>query len=295
MSVSDGTGNIPEAAVVIVNYFKAKRLLEGLHSLGRQSVAGQISVAVVDNSCDAEERELLSGSADRASFELIETKENVGYTRGCNIGAAALMPARYVVLCNPDIAWDDPDTLRKLIDIADANPSVGMLAPLQYSDDGAMVEISRTFPNLIGQISRRLGLRPTGEFHLTNPLLTQRGSSLIDIDWVQSSCVLIRRSLWEQIGGLDERYFLFMADVDLGRLAWQAGFRVSVTSAAKVRADGIRASSGGLRTLLTSRAQRSHVMDSIKFYLSNGPRKIRRDRLRLSPDKTSAKRTVDYC
>jgi N-acetylglucosaminyl-diphospho-decaprenol L-rhamnosyltransferase len=295
MSVSDGAGTIPEAAVVIVNYFKARRLLEGLQSLSRQSVAAQISVAVVDNSCDAEERDLLSASADRGSFELIQSRENIGYTKGCNVGAAALMPARYIVLCNPDIAWDDPDALRKLINIADANPGIGMLAPLQYSDDGAMVEISRTFPNLIGQISRRLRFQPKGEFHLTDPLLAQRGPPLIDIDWVQSSCVLIRRSLWETIGGLDERYFLFMADVDLGRLAWQSGFRVSVTSAAKVRADGIRASSGGLRTLLTSRAQRSHVMDSIKFYFLNGPRKIRRDELTLSPDKTTVKQTVDCC
>jgi N-acetylglucosaminyl-diphospho-decaprenol L-rhamnosyltransferase len=293
MSVSDGAGPIPQAAVVIVNYFKARRLLEGLRSLGRQSIADRIAVAVVDNSCNAEEYKLLANSADRDSFKLIKSAANVGYTKGCNLGVAALMPARYVVLCNPDIAWDDPDTLRTLIEIADANPSIGMLAPLQFSDDGAMVEISRSFPNFIEQILRRLGFRTAGEFHLTDPLLRSRESTLVDIDWVQSSCVLIRRSLWETIGGLDEKYFLFMADVDLGQLAWRAGFRVSVTSAVKVRADGIRASAGGLRTLFTSPAQRSHVIDSIRFYFSNGPRKIRRDQLRLRPDEMdSGRQTV---
>ncbi len=67
-----------------------------------------------------------------------------------------------------------------------------------------------------------------------------------------------------------------MADVELGRAIWQAGYRVCITAAARVRADGVRASAGGMMALLTSRAQRSHLADSIKFYATNGIRPLKR-------------------
>lgn len=268
----------PAAAVVIVNHFKAQRLLDGIRSLRRQTIAKSLAVAVVENSVDAAERRALSAGAPEDAFVLVEPGENIGYTRGCNLGVRALPHTRYVVLCNPDIVWDQPHALERLIAMADADPSIGVLAPLQFSDDGAPVEIARTFPTLAEQVKRRISPESESELHLSEAL--SDGSAIsTEVDWVQSSCVLIRRSLWDRIGGLDERYFLFMSDVELGRATWNAGLRVCLTSAASVRADGKRASSGAFRTLLTSRSQRGHLVDAIKYYLVNGVRKLRRQQI----------------
>ncbi|MGC2782039.1 MAG: glycosyltransferase family 2 protein [Bradyrhizobium sp.] len=262
-------------AVVIVNFFKAERLLDCVRSLARQGGAHRTAVVVVENSADAEEHRQLAAGADEHQFLLVDPQLNLGYTRGCNLGIRALPRTDFVVLCNPDIIWDEPGSLDRLISIAASDPSIGVLAPLQVSDDGALVETARKFPTLLHQVMRRLWPQRGSEVHLIDTL-ANGNADLVDVDWLQSSCVLIRRALWEQLGGLDQRYFLFMSDVELGRATWSAGMRVCLTSSVRVRADGKRASSGGFGALLTSRTQRSHLIDAVRYYLANGFRAGRR-------------------
>lgn len=272
----------PTLAVVIVNYFKAERLLDCVRSLAGQIGAQATEIAVVENSADRRQHGVLEAAARRGEFVLVEPHANVGYTRGCNLGVRALPRTDFVVLCNPDIVWDQPDSLERLIGIAQADPGIGVLAPLQVDDDGALVETARMFPTLLHQVKRRLLPRDCSELHLIQPLA--RGSAdLIDVDWLQSSCVLVRRSLWDRLGGLDERYFLFMSDVELGRATWARGLRVCITAKVKVRADGKRASAGGFGALLTSRTQRNHLRDALRYYMANG---IRMGRRRPYPDAT---------
>lgn len=263
----------PAIAAAIVNYYKAGRLIEGVHSLLRQTMASDIAVAVVENSNDARESEALRSLPE--SICLIEPRSNIGYTRGCNLAVQSLPHSRYVLLCNPDIVWDHADALEQMVAIADANPSIGVLAPLQFGDDGARVETARTFPTLAEQAKRRLKAGAGSELHIS-AVLSFGHPTFIDVDWVQSSCVLIRRTVWDRIGGLDERYFLFMSDVELGRATWDAGLRVCLTSAVQVRADCKRASSGGILALFTSMTQRRHLADAIRYYLKNGILKLRR-------------------
>lgn len=259
--------------VVIVNYFKAGRLLECVETLRGQSGKQKVAVAVVDNSIDAREHDLLAEQAGRGLFTLIEPGANIGYTKGCNLGVKALPQADFVVLCNPDIIWEQTDALEKMISIVQADPSIGILAPLQINDDGALVETARTFPTLLQQMKRRLQPASGSELFLVQDL---KRDDVVAVDWLQSSCVVVRRSLWDKLGGLDQRYFLFMSDVELGRATWSSGARVCLTSSVRVRADGKRASSGGFRALLSSRTQRSHLLDAIRYYLANGFRMARR-------------------
>jgi hypothetical protein len=196
----------------------------------------------------------------------------------------------YVLLTNPDIIWDDREAVRKLIEIADAEPDIGVLAPLQVEDSGRYEEIVRNFPTLMHQILRRTR-KGADEKHLLAPLLARDGIQVIDADWLQSSAVLVRRSLWDAIGGLNESYFLFMSDIELCLQAWRFGYRVSVTSAVQVRSDGVRASNVGPAKILQSRALRTHLRDSLRFYLRHGFRRLSRDGTRhvapesqVSPD-----------
>lgn len=269
--------------MVIVNFFKADRLVECVRSLARQSGAQKMTVAVVENSADSGEHQRLAKAAAEHGFVLVNPELNLGYTKGCNLGVQALAPTDFVVLCNPDIIWDEPDSIERLIAIAASDPSIGVVAPLQVSDDGALVETARNFPTLLHQLKRRLWPERGNEIHLIDPLAEGK-TDLIDVDWLQSSCVVIRRSLWNRLGGLDQRYFLFMSDVELGRATWNQGMRVCLTSSVRVRADGKRASAGGFRSLLTSRTQRSHLRDAIRYYLANGFRSGRRP---LLPDASS--------
>jgi N-acetylglucosaminyl-diphospho-decaprenol L-rhamnosyltransferase len=90
-----------------------------------------------------------------------------------------------------------------------------------------------------------------------------------DVDWLQSSCVILRKSLWNKIGGLNEDYFLFMSDVEICHKAWEWGKRVVYYPEARVWADGKRVSAGNFRSFLKSWVLRKHVKDSLKYRLKH--------------------------
>ncbi|MBI1220669.1 MAG: glycosyltransferase [Rhodobacteraceae bacterium] len=251
--------------VVAVNYHKGTRLVQVLGALRHQTLATGLKVIIVDNSCAANEEELLRGAV-QPSEQLIINSENAGYTRACNVGARAVLPSDYVLLLNPDIIIDDPGAIETLATCMATNPTIGVLGCLQRNDDGSYVETARHYPSLWRQILRRLRPGACSEMRLLEPLLRDPAIDIVDVDWLQSSFILIRRDLWEAIGGLDETYYVFMADVDFCRRARASGYRVSVTSLATVRADGIRASSGGLIDVFRSRALRIHIADAVRYY-----------------------------
>src|SRR3546814_19108088 len=92
------------------------------------------------------------------------------------------------------------------------------------------------------------------------------------VDWLQSSCVLVRRDFWDRVGGLDERYFLFMADCVLCWAAWDRGPEVFHVAEATVVADGIRDSAGGVRALFRNPRALHPLRDHILYHAPHPPR-----------------------
>jgi N-acetylglucosaminyl-diphospho-decaprenol L-rhamnosyltransferase len=255
-------------AIVIVNYFKAERILENVAALRRQTVAPRLKIVVVDNSADPGEADRLRDGLTWRE-DLILLPRNVGYSQGVNLAALNAGHFDHILLLNPDIVLDDPETLETLLRELRGRPDVGVMATLQANDDGTPVEVARRFPNLAKQVIRRLRPGAYTDHDVLRPLLEQPRSGILDVDWVQSSFTLVRGDLWRALGGLEERYEIFMADVALCQSAHALGYRVVVSSAITVRADGIRASRGGLSALFHSRALRVHVRDAVKYQLRN--------------------------
>jgi len=94
-------------------------------------------------------------------------------------------------------------------------------------------------------------------------------SKIQDVDWLQSSCVIVRRDFWEKVGGYNESYFLFMADTEMCLRAWEMGYRVVYYPEVRVYADGKRLSAGGFRMFFKSRFVRQHVKDSLRYNLKH--------------------------
>lgn len=272
----------PRIAAVLVNYHKASRVLESVESLMRQTIADRMDIIVVDNSDDAGEATILQDGLAGKACELMIAPTNLGYTRGVNLGAASMAAGSHVLLVNPDIVLDSDDSVAALIDRLEADSAIGVLAAMQVTDDGEIVEIARRFPNLPRLILRRLMPGKLTDHYLLSPLLETSSPAQIDVDWVQSSFTLVRNSLWHSTQGLDEFYHIFMADTVLGLDANRLGYRVSVSSHATVRADGLRASRGGLRAFFKSRVLRIHLLDAIKYELAPLLAPFRRRHLRDS-------------
>ncbi|MFN4090855.1 MAG: glycosyltransferase [Alphaproteobacteria bacterium] len=259
----------PRVGVVLVDYRKGDRVVANVRSLLHQYPATRLDIAVIDNSADAENAARLAPLHDLPGMRVVINAANIGYTAACNQGAA-LVGGDFLLLLNPDILWTQADALRRLVAFMGAHPGVGIAGPRQVNDDGTTPRTARRFPSPWAQLARRSALARAPGFARS---IDAYEAADLDygrtqtVDWLQSSCVLVRRDLWDAIGGLDRRFFLFMADCVLCWRAWERGRAVAHVAEAQVTADGIRASAGGLRAVFRNPAVRHHLRDAALYHL----------------------------
>jgi len=213
----------PDLSIIIVTFNSTADALATCESY-RQAIARDLDhtyeVIVVDNYS-------VSGTADAVAryhpwVHLIRNEENVGYSRGNNIGYRA-SGGRYLLFSNPDIEVF-ADTLPTLIRTMDQSPEVGACTPyLELMESGDLDwGAHRGFPtpwasltyltNLsrLFRFSRRLS-RIFGRYHL----LERDLDTPHEVDVIEGGFTFIRRELFDEIGGWDEDYFLFGEDIDL--------------------------------------------------------------------------------
>lgn len=261
-----------KATVIIVDYHKAERVLENVRSLLAQTGGFEIKIIIVDNSVDAKNAEILRQLESEKNVKIIINTENLGYPRANNLGAREA-EGEYIFIVNPDIVWRESDTLQKILNYMDANPQIGVLGPAQKNDgDGSRPLVARAFPRLFLQLARRTFLR---KLPLVSGWVAHDERQDLDVnltqevDWLQSSFFVVRRDLWDGLGGFDENYFLFMADSELCWRAWKNGKKVVYFADTTVYADGKRCSEGGFLDFFRKQAMRWHFKDSLRYSLKH--------------------------
>ena len=140
--------------------------------------------------------------------------------------AVATLPAgdEFVVVANPDVVWG-PDSIDVLLEAAARWPEAGSLGPLIRDPDGSVYPSARHLPSLI-----RGGMHAVVGFAWkANPWTKSYRQERLEpserpVGWLSGSCLLVRRSAFDAIGGFDERYFMYMEDVDLGDRLGRAGW-----------------------------------------------------------------------
>ena len=127
-------------------------------------------------------------------------------------------------MANPDVQWG-PGSIDALLEAATRWPHAGALGPLIHDPDGSVYPSARHLPSLI-----RGGMHAVvGPIWKRNPWTAAYRQERLEpserpVGWLSGSCLLVRRSAFDQIGGFDERYFMYMEDVDLGDRLGRAGW-----------------------------------------------------------------------
>lgn len=257
-----------KVVVMILNFNKALRVLEGVRDLYNQKINFEMQVIVGDNSCDFNQRNLLESLNKYSGLKLIFFDRNLGYIKAHNEMSKNL-DADYFITYNPDILVKDKNVLSELINYMEIHKDVGVIAPKQINDDGNVAMTVRGWPNLFLQFSRRTFL---GRLPLIRKLVAKDEMKHLDysktqeVPWLQASLNCVRGSLWKEVGGHDERYFLFMSDPEICWQSWKRGLKVVYFPKVCVYADGIRVSDGGIRTFFKSWVLRQHLKDSWAFF-----------------------------
>lgn len=204
---------------VIVVAFRSARHLRGCV----EPLAGQpdISVVVVDNACP----ERSSDTVRDLPLEILPMGRNAGFGVGCNAGAAR-GEGDAILFLNPD-ARIEPDGVRRLAQVLVAHPGCGAVAPHLLEADGETQLSVRRTPRLRSAFSEALFLHHVAP---RAPWATEMVHDGYDrpqeVEWLTGAALMVRRSAFTQLGGFDERLFMYSEDTDLCERLRRAGYRL---------------------------------------------------------------------
>jgi N-acetylglucosaminyl-diphospho-decaprenol L-rhamnosyltransferase len=215
---------LSEVAAIIINRNTKDFLRSCLASIFEQQFEGGISIWVVDNgSTDGSQEMVLS---EFPGANLVLNDKNVGYARACNQGAGHTSEP-YLFFMNSDTVLT-PSTTRGLVDCFDEYPDAGVVGPRILNDDGSLQYSCREFPSIKDAFLHAF----VGLFSAENPATVRykktdwEHQQETEVDWVSGCFMAVRRKTFEDLGGFDERYFMYVEDVDFCWRARQAGWTV---------------------------------------------------------------------
>jgi GT2 family glycosyltransferase len=229
MAASDAAGR-HGIAVLIVSYRCAPLTIACLRALEpeRRALALPLRAIVVDNaSGDLPALEQAVREHGWQSWvELLQAPRNGGFAYGNNLGIAhayATGRPRYLHLLNPD-AQIRPGAVAELLGFLEAHPEVGIAGSGFEDADGSDWPFAFRFPSLLSELNDGL------QFGLATRLLSRwvvarRMHGLAQpVDWVSGASMMVRASVFDTIGGLDENFFLYFEETDFCRRARRAAF-----------------------------------------------------------------------
>jgi GT2 family glycosyltransferase/glycosyltransferase involved in cell wall biosynthesis len=211
-SIEFPTFDQPQVSLVIPLFAAADLTRRCLETIRDNTMAIGYEVILIDDTADAETKQLLeqvSGS------RVLVNEKNEGYLRSVNRGAA-LARGKWIVLCNNDIEVQ-PGWLEAMLDCAESDETVGVVAPKYIAPDGLLSEAGGIIWSDGTGVNYGRGDDP-GLFQYEYRR---------EIDYGSAAALMVRAELWKEVGGFDERYLpMYYEDTDLCFEARERGWRV---------------------------------------------------------------------
>lgn len=256
----------PSLGVVIVNYRTYDLTMQCVASLLTHGIAAASDIVVVDNDSP-------DGSGERLRRDLPEgvvavlSRRNGGFGAGVNIGVAALHTDLVLVL-NPDTYFR-----RNQVPVVQAlfarHERLGVVGLKLINPDGSLQYSARRFYSLPDILARRTALgRMTPLRRLVNSHLLKPNwcEGPFEADWVMGTGFIVRRTAFEDVGRMDEGYFLYFEEVDLCARMWVKGWSVMALPEVELVHEHQRHSAAGI----WSSSGQTHLRSMVRFFTKFG-------------------------
>ncbi|HEX7017962.1 MAG TPA: glycosyltransferase family 2 protein [Patescibacteria group bacterium] len=274
-------------SIVIVHYNTDKDTRECLDSLEELEAKNfKYHIIVVDNA--SKEPLKLTHKQLENNVELLRSESNLGFTGGNNIGirhAINTHNSDYILLLNSDTVVT-PDFLEKLYKYAETEPEIGLVNPKIYFAKGYEYHKNSYAKAELGSVLWYVG----GSIDWLHLLSFHRGidevdrghfDSIQETDFATGCCVLIKREVFEHIGPLNERLFLYSEDVDVSLRAQRAGFKTMLCPSAVIWHKNAGSSQGAGSNISVYYQTRNRLYIGLKY----GTWRAKWSALRLIGDK----------
>lgn len=209
-------------SIIILSYNTKELLKNCINSIFTQ-LKGEFEVIVVDNaSSDGSVKEVRALKNSR--IKIIENKKNIGFAGGCNIGAEKAK-GEYLLFLNSDTEVKDESVLEILQSAF--TDKIGVVGGLMSNKDGSL---QRSFGNFytLPYVAKMLFFGERGE------MAGQKTKRTRFVDWVSGGFMMVKKNVYEQVGGFDGGYFMYMEDVDLCYRINKTGYHILVEPKARV-------------------------------------------------------------
>lgn len=212
-----------DISVIIVAWNTQKCLVNCLRSLLEDHAGYSQEIIVVDNGSS-------DGSVETVESEfphvkLVRNSENLGFAKANNIGIRA-STGRYVCLVNSDVIVLD-GCVGKLMEFMDQNPNIGMAGPRVLNPDRTLQVSCRHFPTIWNNLCQAFGLNkvfPKSEFFSDWFMDYWNHDSIRSVDVLSGCFWMVRRKALDEVGLLDEDFFIYGEDIDWCKRFHEAGW-----------------------------------------------------------------------
>lgn len=254
----------PLVSALVLNYRMHRDTVKCVKALLEQTIANDIEVLVIDNHSDDESigfiRSQLQGIPN---VRIIENAENIGYGRGNN-AALPYIQGEFILIINPDNVLPK-DGLERMLSFLKNEESVGIVGPALVYPDGTIRPSARPFPTILDLLRKRISpARWHASFQKRIDEMMKKDA--VDVDWMVGACLLLQTSLWKELHGYDDRFFLFFEDIDLCRRIHALGKRVVYLPKIRVLDRKGRLSGSSIFSIMKRKTTRIHLTSAFRYF-----------------------------
>lgn len=212
--------------IIIVNYNSTPCLIDCLHSVYSSFIDGTVNIFIQDNSLRDETPDIRNHFRD---IHITFNPKNIGFAAGINQGIG-LSRSEYIFILNPDTIISSTFFM-PMIEYMDKHPDVGIVGPKILDSDGKTQGSARAFPNALTALYGRSS--PLTRYFPNNPIsranivtIESDGKTPQEVDWVSGAGMIVRRKAIQEVGLMDEKFFMYWEDADWCRRMWLKGWKV---------------------------------------------------------------------
>lgn len=214
--------------IVIVNWNSGVQLLDSVMSIAVSEVAIVSNLVIVDNSSSDDSLQRVDALIGELPFpiKIIKNKTNLGFGAACNLGARCCS-SKYLLFLNPDTRlFENSLSVPFSYMEQPCNSNIGVCGIRLIDEMGHVARTCSRFPSVVAFAVQALGVNKLHWFRVLGQHMHEWGHDANrDVDQVIGAFFFTRRTLFEELDGFDERFFVYFEEVDFSYRARQAGWR----------------------------------------------------------------------